>query len=63
MGRFFTRFRRLSGIVGQQYGAVAERRQAGQAALFAGIALPALSLIAWFLVIPLRELRQESSSW
>ena len=40
-----------------------DRRQQGQAVLFAAIALLALSLIAWFLVIPLRDARQDSSVW
>ncbi len=44
--------------------AALDRKQEGQAALFPVIALLALSLIAWGLLIPLRELTQESdNSW
>ncbi len=44
--------------------AALDRKQDGQAAFFPAIALLALSLIAWVLLIPLREVTQESdNSW
>jgi hypothetical protein len=43
--------------------AALDRKQDGQAALFPAIALLAISLIAWGLLIPLREITQESNAW
>jgi hypothetical protein len=43
--------------------AALDRKQDGQAALFPAIALLAISLIAWGLLVPLREVTQESDAW
>jgi len=40
-----------------------DRSQSGRMILYASIALLAVSLVAWFLVIPLRELSQNSDNW
>jgi hypothetical protein len=43
--------------------AALDRRQSGQLVLFPAIALLALSVIAWLLVIPLREVTQGGDAW
>lgn len=40
-----------------------DRRQSGQIVFFPAIALLALSVVAWLLVIPLREVTQGSDAW
>jgi hypothetical protein len=43
--------------------AALDRRQSGQVVLFPAIALLVLSIIAWLLVIPLREVTEGSDAW
>ena len=43
--------------------AALDRRQSGQTVFFPAVALLALSVIAWLLVIPLREVTQGSDAW